>query len=139
MNKNLKIENKFNNEKKNLKTKIKKINNINTNNKKTKLKTNNKKTKLKTNNKKTKLKTNNYKSKKLIGGVNLAEAAINTIMSGVNLATSMFDAVDGVVNMPRDLNRAVDKSQLNAPGQTEPATAQPMPRSDIQQLQDDNT
>ena len=121
MNKNLKIENKFNNEKKNLKTKIKKINNINTNNKKTKLKTNNKKTKLK---------TNNYKSKKLIGGVNLAEAAINTIMSGVNLATSMFDAVDGVVNMPRDLNRAVDKSQLNAPGQTEPATAQPMPRSD---------
>ena len=130
MNKNLKIENKFNNEKKNLKTKIKKINNINTNNKKTKLKTNNKKTKLK---------TNNYKSKKLIGGVNLAEAAINTIMSGVNLATSMFDAVDGVVNMPRDLNRAVDKSQLNAPGQTEPATAQPMPRSDIQQLQDDNT
>jgi len=125
MNKNLKIENKFNNEKKKLKTKIKKINNINTNNKKTKLKT--------------KLKTNNYKSKKLIGGVNLGEAAINTIMSGVNLATSMFDAVDGVVNMPRDLNRAVDKSQLNAPGQTEPATAQPMPRSDIQQLQDDNT
>ena len=85
---------------------------------------------------KTKSKNNkSKKNKKLIGGTNIAQASINTIMSGVNLALSMFDAFDGVVNMPRDLNRAIDKSQLNAPGQTQPASAQPMPRNEVQNVQ----
>ena len=80
-------------------------------------------------------KKNSKKNKKLTGGTNIAQASINTIMSGVNLALSMFDAFDGVVNMPRDLNRAVDKSQLNAPGQTQPVSAQPMPRNEVKNVQ----
>ena len=80
-------------------------------------------------------KSNNKKNKKLTGGTNIAQASINTIMSGVNLAISMFDAFDGVVNMPRDLNRAIDKSQLNAPGQTQPASAKPMPRNEVKNVQ----
>ena len=85
--------------------------------------------------KKNKSKKNNNKNKKLIGGTNIAQASINTIMSGVNLALSMFDAFDGVVNMPRDLNRAIDKSQLKAPGQTQPVSSQPMPRNEINNVQ----